>query len=318
MGEEDLYVVLGIEGGDGKVSPLEIRQAYRTRALVWHPDKQAGKKPADVAAAAIEFDKIQRANDILGDEKARKAYDELRELRKSRLEKERQLSSKRQKMMQDLRDRERAFETERAGQREEELATKRLQAEIARIRAANKRRTTGQGFDFSVLSQPSGDSRREKATKTQRAPTSAPAPAQAAEMQSTLKVTWTSTDGGSGGYTATRLKEIFEVFGGVEDVVIRESKSKKKGSALVVMSSKEAAITATNVPCGDFSNPLLVVPLLPSANARTEPEVSAQAAPLNVVGAGYRSFESDILTKMRQAAERARIIKEMQEEDAKG
>lgn len=200
--------------------------------------------------------------------------------------------------MQDLRERERAFETEQATRREEELANKRLQAEIARIRAQGKRRASA--------AQASGHSQSEQSTTTRRAPP--PTPAQSAEMQNTLKVTWTSTDGGSGGYTATRLKEIFEEFGAVEDVVIREAKSRKKGSALVVMSSKEGAIAATNVPCGDFSNPLLAVPVLPPTSARTEPDLSApaQAAPAkvdgiaNVIGTGFRSFENDIMAKMRQ------------------
>ncbi|CAM6083045.1 unnamed protein product [Calypogeia fissa] len=46
-----MYIRLG-QGGDAKVSPLEMS---KTRALVWHPDKEAGKKPADVGTAAIEF-----------------------------------------------------------------------------------------------------------------------------------------------------------------------------------------------------------------------------------------------------------------------
>lgn len=56
-----------------------------------------------------------------------------------------------------------------------------------------------------------------------------------------------------------RLREVFEKFGGVEDVVIRSTK--KKRSALIVMATKDEAVEATRTLCGDLSNPLLVVPL---------------------------------------------------------
>ncbi|BBN01533.1 DnaJ homolog subfamily C member 17 [Marchantia polymorpha subsp. ruderalis] len=314
MEEEDLYLVLGIESGGPEVSQLEVRKSYRSRALLCHPDKRR----KDAPAAALEFDKLQKAYEVLGDEKARKAYDELWKLRKSRVEKERQLSHKRQKMMQDLRDRERAFEMQRNEKREEEEASKRLKAEIARIRAMRSKKPTPGGFDFTFGAQSNGTYQKEESARPQAA---ASTPAQTLEMEKTLKASWSCEAGGGGGYTASRLIEIFKEFGDVEDVVIRQSKSKKKGSALVVMGSKAAAIAATCMQCGDLSNPLLVVPAVPIRGPFTEP-VLAQPAPTqakgsSTVGSGYHSFENEILTKMRQAAERARIIKEMKEADAK-
>uniref|UniRef100_A0A452YWR7 RRM domain-containing protein n=1 Tax=Aegilops tauschii subsp. strangulata TaxID=200361 RepID=A0A452YWR7_AEGTS len=53
-----------------------------------------------------------------------------------------------------------------------------------------------------------------------------------------LKVSW---EGGADYYTAAKLDEIFKQFGTVEDIVIKTRKSKSKGSAIIVMASKEAA-----------------------------------------------------------------------------
>lgn len=74
----------------------------------------------------------------------------------------------------------------------------------------------------------------------------------------TLKVTWLRQDNDE--YTSTQLQEIFQIHGPVEDIVIKDSK-KKKGSALVVMKSVDAARAACATMNGTRENPLLVVPL---------------------------------------------------------
>lgn len=62
-----------------------------------------------------------------------------------------------------------------------------------------------------------------------------------------------------GEYTVAQLRAAFAAHGVVEDVVLREGK-KRKGSALVVMASREGAASAAASACGDLANPLLVVP----------------------------------------------------------
>jgi RNA recognition motif. (a.k.a. RRM, RBD, or RNP domain) len=64
------------------------------------------------------------------------------------------------------------------------------------------------------------------------------------DKEKILKVSWERT---LGEYNATRLREIFEKFGKVEDVVIRSKKSKNKGTALVVMSSKDAVVISLSL-----------------------------------------------------------------------
>ncbi|KAG5564347.1 hypothetical protein RHGRI_000519 [Rhododendron griersonianum] len=71
-----------------------------------------------------------------------------------------------------------------------------------------------------------------------------------------LKVSWEKI---GEDYSAQRLKELFEKFGELEDVVIMSSM--KRGSAIFVMPSKDAAVAATGSVFGDLSYPLLVMPL---------------------------------------------------------
>ena len=82
------------------------------------------------------------------------------------------------------------------------------------------------------------------------------------ELLRTLKVTW---DKHSSSYSVDELKQIMGKHGAVEDIVLVESKKKKKGSALVVMQSLEAAQAAAEAVNGSLRNPLLVVPLAKAA-----------------------------------------------------
>jgi DnaJ family protein C protein 17 len=60
-----------------------------------------------------------------------------------------------------------------------------------------------------------------------------------------LKVSW---DGGADLYSVAKLEELFQKFGKVEDIVIKTRKSRSKGSAIVVMGSKEAAVSPVSLP----------------------------------------------------------------------
>ncbi|KAJ7520161.1 hypothetical protein O6H91_20G070100 [Diphasiastrum complanatum] len=312
--EDDLYKILGLtpglEGGT-EAKPADVRRAYRARALLCHPDK----RPDDPVAAS-EFARLQQAYEVLYDEKARRTYDELLLLKKARLEKESQQSTKRRKMMQDLRAREYAFEMQQKERAAEDLAATRLQAEIARIRASQAKNSAGFQSAEAYSCPPSNPNRA--ATRGSL---------EASDIDKTIKVSWNSFEG-VGGYSATRLREIFEEFGPVEDIVIKQGKNQKKGTALLVMGSKNAAVAATQTQCGDLPSPLLVVPAVPLSEAvynahqrhqRVIGQQTVQDAGLQtLVGSIYRSYEDLTMRKMRQAAERAKLIKEMQEDEAKG
>lgn len=353
MVDEDLYAILKVENGL-ESTELEIRKAYRKRALECHPDKRPGDKEA-----AEEFDKIQKAYEVLSDTKGRKAYDDLLRVRKAKVEKFSQHSVKRQKMMADLYAREKAAEQEKGA---EDLAKERLKRELERIRkqaAESKRRQqTGSGTTTANRAAENG-SQGDGGVEISD------------EMRSTLKVSWTRIEGERDPYDSARLREVFEEFGPVQDVLVRAGK-KKKGVALVVMSSMDAATDATGSICGDLSNPLLVLPAHTAAGDPTEgsfgyqkqtktqtdgnpeaphggggsqanrPEASTEGKGGYgtgnggggrekgfedgvksgirwnggpMVGSAYQDYESLTIMRMRQVAERARLAKEMQEKD---
>ncbi|MFI9580448.1 molecular chaperone DnaJ [Streptomyces sp. NPDC052236] len=70
--EKDYYKVLGVPKD---ATEAEIKKAYRKLAREYHPDANKGD-----AKAEERFKEISEANDILGDTKRRKEYDEARSL----------------------------------------------------------------------------------------------------------------------------------------------------------------------------------------------------------------------------------------------
>ncbi|MBM3787702.1 MAG: J domain-containing protein [Acidobacteria bacterium] len=65
----DYYATLGVDRG---ASQDDIRKAYRRLARKYHPDLNPGDK-----AAEEKFKAVSEANDILGDDKKRKMYDQV-------------------------------------------------------------------------------------------------------------------------------------------------------------------------------------------------------------------------------------------------
>lgn len=68
MSYKNYYAILGV---DAAATPEEIRRAYRTLAVKYHPDKNNGN-----AAACEKFVEINEANQVLGDPAKRKTYDQ--------------------------------------------------------------------------------------------------------------------------------------------------------------------------------------------------------------------------------------------------
>ena len=66
--KEDFYDILGLSRG---ASSVEIKKAYRKKAIEFHPDKNPGDK-----AAEINFKKAAEAYEVLSDSKKKSQYDQ--------------------------------------------------------------------------------------------------------------------------------------------------------------------------------------------------------------------------------------------------
>lgn len=68
----DLYSALGLERG---ASAVEIKKAYRSLSLVYHPDKHQRSSEDDKVRASQRFVEIQKAYTILSDPERKRTYD---------------------------------------------------------------------------------------------------------------------------------------------------------------------------------------------------------------------------------------------------
>ncbi len=69
MARRDYYAVLGVARA---ASPDEVKQAFRTLAMRWHPDRNPGDTQAEV-----RFREVAEAWDVVGDPEKRARYDRL-------------------------------------------------------------------------------------------------------------------------------------------------------------------------------------------------------------------------------------------------
>ncbi|KAL7218605.1 hypothetical protein ACSBR2_011801 [Camellia fascicularis] len=266
--EVNHYIVLGLPSGEEgtKLSEKEITKAYRKKALELHPDKRR-----DNHNAHSDIQQLNASYAILKDERARKSFDDLR-IKHEKIhyqvqqdsKRQAQWDSKRQKLMSDLEARERAaFASDsatKAWEEEEERICKKFKEEVARIRATNANKV-GSGLD------------KEKV----------------------LKVSWERI---GEDYSAESLRELFEKFGEVEDVVIKSSK--KRGNALLVMATKDAMVSAARNVYGNLSNPLRVLPLQPSIAIFPSTQRSVEPAGPKLTNHFGAGFEDLVLKKVQK------------------
>lgn len=296
----DLYALLGVEE---KATEKEIKKAYRQRALTCHPDKNP-----DNPRAAELFHQLSQALEVLTDAAARAAYDKVRAAKKQAEERTRRLDDKRKKIKLDLEARERQAEEE-SSKVEEFKISRTLEEEIARLREEGSRQLQEEQRLIREQIQREREGRLHTHTD---------APQQGIKNTTPkLKLKWKckKDDESNGGYSQDFLQRLLQKYGDVLNIVIS---SKKKGSAVVEFATVRAAELACKNEMGLTENPLKIVWLegqpeaAPTAPSHLTPGMFTPSQnPLS----SERDYESLVLMRMRQAAERQRLIEQMQKDD---
>uniref|UniRef100_A0A3B4EB28 DnaJ homolog subfamily C member 17 n=1 Tax=Pygocentrus nattereri TaxID=42514 RepID=A0A3B4EB28_PYGNA len=293
----DLYALLGVEG---TATEKEIKKAYRQKALTCHPDKNP-----DNPKAAELFHQLSQALEVLTDAAARAAYDKVRAAKKQAEERTRRLDDKRKKIKLDLEARERQAEAE-VQKAEEFKISRTLEEEITRLREEGSRQLQEEQRLIREQIQREREGRLHIHSDTSEQGNRNTTPK--------LKLKWKckKDDDTNGGYSEEFLQRLLQKYGDVLNVVMS---SKKKGSAVVEFATVRAAELACKNESGLTGNPLKIVWL------EGRPESVAATAP-NHTGFSFqnslsseRDYESLVLMRMRQAAERQRLIEQMQKED---
>uniref|UniRef100_A0A7N6ADG7 RRM domain-containing protein n=1 Tax=Anabas testudineus TaxID=64144 RepID=A0A7N6ADG7_ANATE len=222
-------------------------------------------------------------------------------------ERNRKLDDKRKKIKLDLETRERQAE---AQSQEEVQITRTLEEEIARLREEGSRQLEEEQRlireqiqrEREAQLQQTGDytQRMERCSKSNVTPK--------------LKLKWKckKEDEANGGYSQDILLRLLQKYGDVLNVIVS---SKKKGSAVVEFATVRSAELAFKNEIGLSGNPLKISWL------EGQPEVIAPASqPGQFVSSqgsltNERDYESVVMMRMRQAAERQRLIEQMQRED---
>ncbi|NXP53380.1 DJC17 protein, partial [Heliornis fulica] len=295
----DLYGLLGV--GE-KASEKEVKKAYRQKALTCHPDKNP-----DNPRAAEVFHQLSQALAVLTDAAARAAYDKVRRVKKQAAERTQKLDEKRKKVKLDLEAREREAQT-RESEEEEIRITRSLEQEIIRLREEGSRQLGEQ----QRLIQEQIRLEREQHIRGHHERNRPEG-----KITPKLKLKWKcrKEDETGGGYSKDVLLQILQKYGDVLNLLIS---SRKTGSAVVEFATVKAAEMAVKNEVGLINNPLKISWLEGQPRHNPSPVLSDSASQPRTSQASVvseRDYESLVMMRMRQAAERQHLIEQLQRED---
>ncbi|XP_071377786.1 dnaJ homolog subfamily C member 17 isoform X3 [Centroberyx affinis] len=272
----DLYGLLGVEG---TATAKEIKKAYRQKALTCHPDKNP-----DNPKAAELFHQLSQALEVLTDAAARAAYDKICAAKKQAEERNRKLDDKRKKIKLDLEARERQAE---AQSQEEVKITRTLEEEIARLREEGSRQLQEEQRLIREQIQKERDGQQQR-TADYTHTNSGVERCSKSNLTPKLKLKWKckKDDETNGGYSQDVLSRL------LQKELAFKNESGLNGNPLKIswLEGEPEVVTPVSQP-GQF--------------------ISSQQGSLS----SERDYESVVLMRMRQAAERQRLIEEMQRED---
>lgn len=268
---------------------VQIRKAYRKKALQCHPDKNP-----DNPKAAELFHELSKALEILLDTSARAAYNRVIEAKKAAELRTQQLDSKRQKLKADLEERERQANLNQARRQAYSTVSKSpeeaLKDEIERLRKEGSKLLE----EEQELMQKQLKEERLKMNSTWDS------------SQYRIKIKWNASksDVSNGGYTKELIEKFLQKYG---DIVVLVMSPKKNGSALVEFKTQDAAEMAVSYEKGRMENPMTLEWIGNPPKSKNNPTGSSTISDSD--------YESLVLRQMRQAEERKRLIEEMLKED---
>uniref|UniRef100_A0A3B4ES92 DnaJ heat shock protein family (Hsp40) member C17 n=1 Tax=Pundamilia nyererei TaxID=303518 RepID=A0A3B4ES92_9CICH len=279
----DLYGLLGVES---TATTKEIKKAYRQKALTCHPDKNPDNPKA-------------------GED----AYKDICAAKKQAEERNKKLDSKRKKIKLDLEARERQAE---AQSQEEVQITRTLEEEIARLREEGSRQLEEEQRLIREQIQREREAHQHGGDHTQR--NSGVERCSKSNVTPKLKLKWKckKDDETNGGYSHDILFKLLQKYGDVLNVIMS---SKKKGSAVAEFATVRAAELAVKNESGVAANPLKISWLEGQPEVFAAASHSGQFMPSQASLSNERDYESIVMMRMRQAAERQKLIEQMQRED---
>ncbi|XP_065061877.1 dnaJ homolog subfamily C member 17-like [Rhopilema esculentum] len=282
------YEILGVTRESNE---KEIIKSYRKKALLCHPDKNP-----DNPKAADLFHELSEALKVLTDKKAKAAYDAVLKAKELARLRTQALDAKRKKFKQDLEAREAS-----ASQEKEDGAKAKhdLEEEIRRLREeGSKLLKEEQEFIRTQLAK----ERKEKIEEN---------------ITPKLKVKWKvyKGDHDNGGYNEVVLRDLFEKYGNVIDVLIS---AKKNGLGIIEFQKSSQALIAMEFEHGFTENPLKIswlqgekktVNKEQKSNAEMGARVKQTATTFkgftrpinNPEESGVEDFESMVLMRMKMA-----------------
>ncbi|XP_021258187.1 dnaJ homolog subfamily C member 17 isoform X1 [Numida meleagris] len=298
----DLYALLGV--GE-KASEKEVKKAYRQKALTCHPDKNP-----DNPRAAEVFHQLSQALAVLTDAAARAAYDKVRKAKKQAAERTQKLDEKRKKVKLDLEAREREAQA-RDSEEEEIRITRTLEQEIIRLREEGSRQLEEQQRLIREQIQ------LERQQRIQGELGKREGNGAEGKVTPKLKLKWKcqKEDETGGGYSKEVLLRILQKYGDVLNLLIS---SRKAGSAVVEFATVKAAEMAVKNEVGLTDNPLKISwlegqPQNNASNVFSDSSGQPRTSQASVVS--ERDYESLVMMRMRQAAERQQLIAQLKQED---
>ncbi|NXJ68029.1 DJC17 protein, partial [Rostratula benghalensis] len=255
------------------------------------------------------FHQLSQALAVLTDGAARAAYDGVRKAKKQAAERTQRLDEKRKKVKLDLEAREREAQTHES-EEDDIRITRTLEQEIIRLREEGSRQLEEQQRLIQEQirlerEQHRGEGKQERNEAE-------------GKITPKLKLKWkcSKEDEARGGYSRDVLLRILQKYGDVLNLLIS---SRRTGSAVVEFATVKAAEMAVKNEVGLINNPLKISwlegqpqnsPSTVPSDSTTQPRTS-QASVVS-----ERDYESLVMMRMRQAAERQQLIEQLKREEA--